>query len=119
MAITLLVVAAGLLLAYWRYWREEVPKRAPEGNLLTQAARADLYQDAINEGLFMRPGIHLTRALVFTDTKGVDATAGGLAATIGGFSSRLRRLQNGYVRSYALTMLTGVVAVLGVLWVMN
>ena len=55
MAITLLVVAAGLLLAYWRYWREEVPKRAPEGNLLTQAARADLYQDAINEGLFM-PG---------------------------------------------------------------
>ena len=51
--------------------------------------------------------------------EGVDATAGGLAATIGGFSSRLRRLQNGYVRSYALTMLTGVVAVLGVLWVMN
>jgi NADH-quinone oxidoreductase subunit L len=34
-------------------------------------------------------------------------------------SPRLRRLQNGYVRSYALTMLTGVVAVLGVLWVMN
>jgi NADH-quinone oxidoreductase subunit L len=119
MGVTLLVVAAGLGLAYVRYWREEVPIRAPEGNLLTQAARADLYQDAINEGLFMRPGIHLTRALVYTDHKGVDGTAGGLAAMVGGLSSRLRRVQNGYARSYALTMLTGVVAVLGALWVMN
>lgn len=117
--LTLAVVVAGLALAWTRYAAAEVPVRAPEGNLLTQAARADLYQDVINEGLFMRPGIHLTRALVFTDSKGVDGVVGSLAATVGGVSSRLRRLQNGYVRSYALTMLTGVVAVLGVLWVMN
>jgi NADH-quinone oxidoreductase subunit L len=119
MGVTLLLVAGGAAYAWLRYGKEEVPVRAPQGNLLTQAARADLYQDAINEGLFMRPGLHLTRALVFTDSKGVDGTAGGLAATVGGFSSRLRRLQNGYARSYALTMLTGVVAVLGALWVMN
>ncbi len=117
--LTLAVVVAGLALAWTRYAAAEVPVRAPEGNLLTQAARADLYQDVINEGLFMRPGIHLTRGLVFTDSKGVDGVVGSLAATVGGVSSRLRRLQNGYVRSYALTMLTGVVAVLGVLWVMN
>lgn len=119
MGVTLVVVLAGLALAYRMYWLEEVPKRAPKGSLLTQAARADLYQDEINEGLFMRPGNHLTRALVFTDNKGVDGLAGGLAATIGGWSSRMRRIQNGYARSYALTMLTGVVAILGALWVMN
>ena len=42
-----------------------------------------------------------------------------LAALIGGMSSRLRRLQTGYARSYALTMLTGVVTVLGALWVIQ
>jgi NADH-quinone oxidoreductase subunit L len=34
-------------------------------------------------------------------------------------SSRARRVQNGFARSYALTMLTGVVVVLGALWVMQ
>jgi NADH-quinone oxidoreductase subunit L len=87
--------------------------------VLTRAARQDLYQDAVNEGLFMRPGIHLTRGLVFADAKGIDGAAGGLAALVGGLSSRMRRLQNGYARSYALTMLSGVVAILGILWVIQ
>ena len=119
MVLTLLLVAGGAAYAWKLYWSETVPQTAPRGSLVTQAARADLYQDAINEGLFMRPGTHLTRALVFTDGSGVDGVVGSLAASIGGLSSRLRRLQTGYARSYALTMLTGVVAILGALWVMN
>jgi NADH-quinone oxidoreductase subunit L len=118
-ALTLLLVAAGAALAWLRYWRDEVPVTAPTGNLLTQAARRDLYQDQVNEALLMRPGIHLTRSLVFADSKGVDGAAGGLAALVGGASSRLRKLQNGFARSYALTMLAGVVAILGALWVMS
>ena len=55
------------------------------GRSLTQAARQDLYQDAVNEALLMRPGEHLTRSLVFVDGKGVDGAVGGLAALIGGF----------------------------------
>ena len=55
----------------------------------------------------MRPGIHLTRSLVFVDREAVDGAVGGLAALVGGPSGRLRRLQNGFVRSYALTMLAG------------
>ncbi|WP_272461064.1 NADH-quinone oxidoreductase subunit L [Intrasporangium calvum] len=119
MALTLILVAGGVALAWMRYWRDEVPVVAPAGNLLTQAARNDLYQDQVNEALLMRPGIHLTRSLVFIDGKGVDGGAGGLAALVGGTSSRLRRLQNGFARSYALTMLTGVVAILGALWVIS
>jgi len=117
--LTLLVVAAGVGLAWMRYWRDSVPRTAPVGSLLTRAARADLYQDQVNEGLFMRPGIHLTRALVFLDKAGVDGAAGGLAALVGGASSRLRRVQNGLARSYALTMLLGVVVILGVVWVVQ
>ncbi|MGL5908760.1 MAG: NADH-quinone oxidoreductase subunit L, partial [Phycicoccus sp.] len=117
--LTLAVVVLGLGLALVRYARDEVPAVAPRGSLLTRAARVDLYQDAVNEGVFMRPGIHLTRGLVCADARGVDGAAGGLAALVGGLSSRLRRVQTGYARSYALTMLTGVVSVLGVLWVIQ
>ncbi|GAA4412372.1 NADH-quinone oxidoreductase subunit L [Fodinibacter luteus] len=119
MGLTLVLVAAGAYLAWTRYAKDVVPEVAPRGSVLTRAARQDLYQDAINEGLFMRPGIHLTRGLVFADARGVDGAAGGLAAFVGGLSSRLRRLQTGYARSYALTMLTGVVTVLGALWVIQ
>jgi NADH-quinone oxidoreductase subunit L len=42
-----------------------------------------------------------------------------VAALIGGSSSRLRRVQNGFVRSYALTMLFGVVVILGAVWVVQ
>jgi len=117
--LTLLVVAAGLGLAWMRYWRDEVPVVAPLGSLLTRAARQDLYQDAVNEGVLMRPGLHLTRSLVFFDNKGVDGAVGTVAALIGGSSSRLRRVQNGFVRSYALTMLLGVVVILGAVWVVQ
>jgi NADH-quinone oxidoreductase subunit L len=117
--LTLVLIAMGAGLAWVRYWRDEVPQVQPVGSLLTQAARRDLYQDDVNEGVFMRPGVHLTRALVFADNRGVDGGFGGLAALIGGSSSRLRRLQNGFARSYALTMLAGVVAILGALWVIQ
>jgi NADH-quinone oxidoreductase subunit L len=117
--LTLVLVAGGAAYAWLRYWREEVPLTAPAGSLLTQAARQDLYQDQVNEALLMRPGIHLTRSLVFAESRGVDGAAGGLAALVGGTSSRLRRIQNGFARSYALTMLAGVVAILGALWVIS
>ena len=118
-AITLLVVAGGVGLAWLQYWRDAVPVGAPVGSLLTRAARRDLYQDDVNEALLMRPGLHLTRSLVFFDNKGVDGAVGGLAALIGGTSARVRRVQNGFVRSYALTMLAGVVVILGVVWVVQ
>ncbi len=113
--LTLTLVVAGVGLAYLRYVRESVPQTAPAGSLLTRAARRDLFQDDVNEALLMRPGQHLTRSLVFVDNRGVDGAVGGFAALIGGTSARLRRWQNGFVRSYALSMLAGVVLVLAAL----
>jgi NADH-quinone oxidoreductase subunit L len=116
---TLLLVLAGVALAWMRYLRDEVPVTAPVGTIATQAARNDLYQDAVNEGVLMRPGIHLTRSLVFVDSAGVDGAATGLGRLVAGTSGRWRKVQNGYARSYALTMLVGVVLILGAVWVMQ
>ena len=113
------LAVAGAAIAWLLYARQSVPMTAPQGNAFVTAARNDLYQDQVNEGVLMRPGIHLTRALVFLDQRGVDGAAGGLAALIGGTSSRLRKVQNGLARSYALTMLLGVVVILGVVWVVQ
>ncbi|MBT0767779.1 NADH-quinone oxidoreductase subunit L [Kineosporia sp. J2-2] len=111
--LTLLLVAVGVALAWRMYWQASVPATAPRGSLLTRAARRDLFQDDVNEGLFMRPGQYLTRALVFVDNRGVDGAVRGLAALVGGLGGRLRRVQTGLVRSYAASMLAGVVILLG------
>lgn len=103
----LAVVAAGAWVAYDQYAAHPIPEIAPEGTALTQAARRDLYGDAFNEGAFMRPGQHLTRSLVFVDNRGIDGLVNTTAAMIGGLSGRVRRLQTGFVRSYALSMFTG------------
>jgi NADH-quinone oxidoreductase subunit L len=110
------VALLGVLLAWLFVGRREVPVVAPARvSPVVRAARNALYADAINESLFMRPGQWLTRALVFFDNRGVDGAVNGLAATMGGSSSRLGRLQTGFVRSYALGMLGGAVLVAGAL----
>jgi NADH-quinone oxidoreductase subunit L len=77
----------------------------------TVAARKNLYFDALNESVLMRPGQYLTRALVFFDNRGIDGAVHALAAGIGGSSGRLRRIQTGFVRSYALSMFGGALLV--------
>ena len=83
------------------------------------AARRDLYGDAFNESVLMRPGQWLTRLSVYFDNRGVDGLVNTLAATVGGTSGRLRRVQNGFVRSYALATLAGASMVLLALLAVN
>jgi NADH-quinone oxidoreductase subunit L len=117
---TLVLVLLGAFLAFRQYAAAPVPQVAPAGSLLTRAARRDLYQDDVNEALLMRPGQYLTRSLVFVDNRGVDGAVGGLAAVVGGIAGRLRRVQTGFVRSYAMSMLAGVIVVgLGVIAVLG
>ena len=107
----LALVLVGAALAWIPYATRAVPEVAPAGNVLTRAARSDLYGDAVNEAVFMRPGQYLTRWLVWFDNRVVDGIVNGTAATIGGLSGRARRLQTGFARSYALSMLGGAVVV--------
>jgi len=113
--ITLLVVAFGVAGAVLAFGRRPVPVTQPAGNAVTVAARRNLYADAFNETVLMRPGQWLVRGLVFFDNRGIDGAVKTLAAGLGGGSGRLRRLQTGFVRSYALSMLAGTAVILAVL----
>jgi NADH-quinone oxidoreductase subunit L len=114
--VVTLVVALGVFTAWLFVGRREVPVTAPARvSPVVRAARQALYADTVNESLFMRPGMWLTRALVFVDNRGVDGVVNGAAAALGGSSSRLGRAQTGFVRSYALGILGGAVLVAGAL----
>ncbi|GAA0684144.1 NADH-quinone oxidoreductase subunit L [Kitasatospora atroaurantiaca] len=105
--ITTVCMVIGVALSYAMYGRSAVPVTPPVGSPLTRAARRDLLQDDFNHAVLVRPGSALTASLVYLDSKALDGFVNGLAATIGGISSRLRRVQTGYVRSYALSMFGG------------
>jgi NADH-quinone oxidoreductase subunit L len=113
--IALVLVACGFALAWFMYARVPVPSEAPAGSFPVVAARKDLYGDAINESVLMRPGQWLTRLSVYFDNQGIDGLVRSIAALIGGSSGRLRKLQTGFVRSYALYMLFGGVAMVALL----
>ena len=87
----------------------------PASSPFILAGRNDLYGDALNEAVFMRPGQRLTDGLVRLEDAGIDGAVNGTATAIGGLSGRLRRVQNGFVRSYALTMVAGAAVVGAVL----
>ncbi|MEU2064172.1 NADH-quinone oxidoreductase subunit L [Streptomyces sp. NPDC013455] len=104
---TMVCLAVGVALAWAQYGRKPVPAVAPRGSLLTRAARRDLLQDDFNHVVLVRGGEHLTRSLVYVDHTLVDGVVNGTAAGFGGLSGRLRRLQNGFARSYAVSMFGG------------
>jgi NADH-quinone oxidoreductase subunit L len=117
---TLIVVALGVAVAVLVFGpRKEIPVTQPATRSpLTIAGRNDLFGDAFNEVFLMRPGQRLTHNLLRVDDSGIDGTVNGTAAVIGGISARLRRAQNGFVRTYALTMVAGA-AVVGAILVLG
>ena len=118
--VTLSVVAMGVAIAYRMYGRRAVPVTAPaQVSALTVAARRDLYADAFNEAVFMRPGARLAHGFVQIDDVAVDGVSTGLALAVRRASERLRRLQTGFARSYALSMLAGAALVMAVILVVR
>lgn len=118
--ITIAVVAVGVALAWVLVGQREVPRTAPaDVSFATRAARADLYGDAINEGLVVNPGRATVRALTDGDRTLVDGLFMGGTTVLAGTGELLRRLQNGYVRSYALGILGGALLLVLTLVVVN
>jgi NADH-quinone oxidoreductase subunit L len=112
---SLVLVAAGIAIAWAMYGRRPVAAVVPAGRFPVVAARKDLYGDAFNESVLMRPGQWLTRLSVYFDNRGVDGLVNTLAATVGGTSGRIRRVQTGFVRTYALSMFLGAALLVGAL----
>jgi NADH-quinone oxidoreductase subunit L len=119
-ALVVVVVAVGASIAYVFVGRRDVPREAPQDvSFVTRAARADVYGDAINDELVVRPGLRLTSGLVTFDRSVVDGLFSGGAVTVGGLGTLVRRAQNGFVRSYALSLLGGVLLVVLALLAVN
>ena len=107
---TLTVTAIGILIG-WYLHRRNIPETAPRTrNPLVLAGRADLYGDAFNEHAVVRPVTGLGQGLDWFDRKAVDGVTEGSGALAGGLSAWLRTAQNGYVRTYGLTLVIGVFA---------
>jgi NADH-quinone oxidoreductase subunit L len=119
-AIITLVVAAGVALAWFTLQNSEIPREAPQDvSFLTKAARNDLYGDAINDAVFSNPGKSTAAVLDAIDRHGIDGVVEGGSAATGGLSEVLRKLQNGFVRSYALSLLSGALLVVVALMAVN
>ena len=114
--LTLTAVIIGISIAVNKYRSAQADLAPEKVFILTTAARKDLFQDSINEAAFMRPGQSLVGRLLKIDYLVID----GLVRAVGSVSltagDKLRTLQNGYVRSYALMMVIGALALIAVIW---
>ncbi|MGA4508814.1 NADH-quinone oxidoreductase subunit L [Propionibacteriaceae bacterium G1746] len=114
--LTMATVAVGVLIG-WVLHRRDVPETQPETrNPLVLAGRRDLFGDDVNTYAFQKPGEALVGQLQTFDDEVVDGAVRGSAGLFGGMSSALRRVQNGFVRSYALTMIFGVLLIAAALY---
>ena len=112
--LALAAVAIGVSIAIAKYGRgKEIPTVAPSNvSIWTKVARRDLLQDDINETLFMRPGQELTKALAIVDEKVIDGAVRGVGSLTLDVASGVRKTQTGFVRSYALWIIVGALAIL-------
>lgn len=107
--LTLGVVAVGVLLGWWLH-KGRIPRDEPAtGNLLLLAGRNDLYGDAFNEHVVIRPTVGLAAGVAAFDRAAVDGVAMGSATAASGLGEWLRKAQNGNVRTYGLILGAGVI----------
>jgi NADH-quinone oxidoreductase subunit L len=115
-AISVLAAVGGLVVAWLMYVRGRadlarvgVPQNAVHRLLLDK-----YYVDELYDRLFVRPTVALARwcAQAF-DLGVIDGAVNGVAALVARSSLVLRRVQTGFVMNYALSMLIGVVVILG------
>ena len=117
--LALTLVAIGVAIAIMKYRAESNPNTPENVSIFTRIARKDLMQDAFNEAVFMRPGQALTKSLVAIDETIIDGAVSGVGSAAVGSGQLLRKLQTGFVRSYAALMLVGIALLLLAIWVVT
>jgi len=115
--VALMLAVAGLALAWALYARrplqagQEDPLRLRLGWIFSALERG-WRVDEIYQALFVRPYQRFADWLAHPVDQGfIDALGSGLAGGVRSVSTVLRRLQTGFVRSYALAVLAGAVAI--------
>ncbi len=116
LALGVVVIGAAFAIIKYRTVSDVAPEKVSE---FTIAARKDLYQDILNDRLLVAPGTLLTAGLVRADDRVIDGGVRFVGSFLGATSDALRKVQNGFVRSYALLMLAGLVITVIALWVIG
>ncbi|MDR2974515.1 MAG: NADH-quinone oxidoreductase subunit L [Propionibacteriaceae bacterium] len=110
--VTLVVVAAGVLLGWWLFGKRPVPAQAPQKvSIITTMGRNDLYGDQLTYNAVGRGGAVLARGVDLADEKGLDPLADGTGWVVQTLGDKVRHIQNGYVRTYGVTMAVGAVLI--------
>ena len=90
--------------------------RRERAGFLWRAARNRLYIDSFYEFLFTGAGKLVATALAFVvDTIWIDGVVNNVGRGMALLSAGVRRVQTGYVRTYALGVLAGGVVLMGLL----
>ncbi|MFB3818461.1 MAG: NADH-quinone oxidoreductase subunit L [Candidatus Methylomirabilales bacterium] len=116
--VSLAVALAGIVLATWLYvLRREMPARmAARYFWVYRVLQNKYYVDEAYDRFIVQPikrgAVALWRRM---DEPVVDGAVNGVGAVVQAGSLLLRRVQTGYVMSYVLSFLVGVVAVVGYL----
>jgi NADH-quinone oxidoreductase subunit L len=118
LAVAVVAGLAGLALAWFVYGRRALVPGTTEP-YWPQAQRWALrsfYVDELYEASIARPGERFAGGLVWFDTHVVDGAVNGTARLTTGLAGLGRRLQTGFVRSYALAVAVGTLLVVLVLF---
>src|SRR5438132_13283115 len=107
-AVTLVLVLIGIALARAVYLAHRVREAAVEPGGLRRA----WYVDAFVSGFVDGPGrLFAAWSAYFFDLKIIDGAVNGVADLVRDGGTRLRRVQTGFVRNYALGVAAGAVAI--------
>jgi len=113
--VTLLVVLVGVAIGYLMY-RGEISFEQPHTtNPIVYIGRNDLLADKFNDAVFVRGGGKAAAGVAAVDDLLVDGGVRSTATLATSLGGALGKLENGYTRSYGLTMVIGVVVVGAVL----
>ncbi len=112
LAVVAVVVGLVGIAAGWKIWSRGADQPALEPQLLKDAYDVDHFYS----NLFEKPGHALANMAAFVfDRKLIDGVVNGLGTVVQSIGGVVRKVQTGYVRSYALGILGGVVLMLGYL----
>jgi NADH-quinone oxidoreductase subunit L len=113
MLLTLVIVAAGIGLAYRKYGRPTAELDQGAGGILYRLSLHKYYVDEIYDWLLVRPFTLISDWLARVFDPGViDGMVNGVAAGVRGASSLWRTLQTGNVQHYVAGFLAGTLALL-------
>jgi len=107
--VTTVAGLAGVGIAYSIWLRKRVKEAAVEPEVLRRA----WYVDELYRRIIEAPGRAIANFSAFViDARVIDGTVNGVGALVRAGGSRLRTVQSGFVRNYALAVAVGAVAIL-------